>query len=112
MDFGSAIGYGTAGHPSFWIGALTTGEPNREVHVAFGASERGAVRAFFEAAVAAGAEVLHEPRVWDDTTPTTTVPSSGTPTATMSRRCATRRGEPGGPQGISNTRPKERGFSM
>jgi len=66
MDFGTAIGYGTAGHPSFWIGALTTGEPNREIHIAFVAPDRVAVRAFFDAAVSVGAQVLHEPRVWTE----------------------------------------------
>jgi len=66
MDFGTAIGYGTAGHPSFWIGALTTEEPNREIHIAFVAPDRVAVRAFFDAAVSVGAQVLHEPRVWTE----------------------------------------------
>jgi catechol 2,3-dioxygenase-like lactoylglutathione lyase family enzyme len=62
MDFGQVIGYGEPDFPSFWLGPLTTGEPNREVHVAFRATDRGAVDAFFEAAVDAGAEVLHAPR--------------------------------------------------
>ena len=61
-----AIGYGVGNQPTFWIGPLTTGEPNREVHVAFQAADRAAVRAFFEAAVTLGAEVLHEPRVWPE----------------------------------------------
>ena len=30
------------------------------------ASDRAAVRAFFDAAVAQGAEVLHEPRLWPE----------------------------------------------
>jgi catechol 2,3-dioxygenase-like lactoylglutathione lyase family enzyme len=62
-DFGNVIGYGVAGRPTFWIGPLTSGEPNREVHIAFEAADRAAVRAFFDAAVAAGAPILHEPRV-------------------------------------------------
>jgi catechol 2,3-dioxygenase-like lactoylglutathione lyase family enzyme len=70
LDFpvpaGRVIGYGTQGKPSFWLGPLTTGEPNREIHVAFEAADRAAVRAFFEAAVGAGAEVLHEPREWPE----------------------------------------------
>jgi catechol 2,3-dioxygenase-like lactoylglutathione lyase family enzyme len=66
MDFGQVIGYGKDGRPTFWIGPLTTGEPNREVHICFVAGDRAAVHAFFDAAVAAGAEVLHEPRVWPE----------------------------------------------
>jgi catechol 2,3-dioxygenase-like lactoylglutathione lyase family enzyme len=66
MDFGQVIGYGKDGRPTFWIGPLTTGEPNREVHICFEAADRPAVHAFFDAAVASGAEVLHEPRVWPE----------------------------------------------
>jgi len=66
MDFGSVIGYGTKGRPSFWLGPLVGGTPNREVHIAFRAPDRDAVRGFFEAARRAGAEVLHEPRVWPE----------------------------------------------
>ncbi|HEX5366291.1 MAG TPA: VOC family protein [Acidimicrobiales bacterium] len=36
------------------------------VHVAFVAPDRAAVKAFFDAAVPAGAEVLHGPRVWPE----------------------------------------------
>ncbi len=63
MDFGNVIGYGVGGRPTFWLGPLTSGEPNREVHIAFEAVDRAAVRAFFDAAVATGAQILHEPRV-------------------------------------------------
>jgi catechol 2,3-dioxygenase-like lactoylglutathione lyase family enzyme len=66
MRFGDFTGYGVDGKPTFWIGPLATGEPNREVHIAFVAADRAAVRAWFDAAVAAGAEVLHEPRVWPE----------------------------------------------
>ena len=66
MEFNSVvIGYGLA-RPTFWLGPLTTGEPNREIHVAFQASDRNTVRAFFDAAIAAGASVLHQPRVWPE----------------------------------------------
>jgi catechol 2,3-dioxygenase-like lactoylglutathione lyase family enzyme len=70
MDFGVAIGYGVGGKPDFWIGALDEGAENRPIHVAFEASDRAAVRAFFDAAVTTGAEVLHEPRVWPEYHPT------------------------------------------
>ena len=72
MDFGNVIGYGVGRRPNFWLGPLTTGEPgiNREIHIAFQAADRAAVRAFFETAVAQGAVVLHEPRVWPEYHPT------------------------------------------
>jgi catechol 2,3-dioxygenase-like lactoylglutathione lyase family enzyme len=66
MDFGVAIGFGIAPKPDFWIGQLNSGDGFRESHIAFVASDRATVRAFFEAAVAAGAEVLHEPRLWPE----------------------------------------------
>ncbi len=64
MDFGEVIGYGVGDKPSFWLGPTTTGGTAREVHLAFAAADRDAVRAFHDAAVAAGAEVLHMPREW------------------------------------------------
>jgi catechol 2,3-dioxygenase-like lactoylglutathione lyase family enzyme len=69
MDFGEVLGYGTDDKPTFWLGPLAAdvpNRPNREVHVAFVAPDRSAVRAFFDAAVGHGAEVLHEPRVWPE----------------------------------------------
>jgi len=65
MDFGQIIGYGTGG-PDFWIGGHETGEGFRESHIAFSAPSREAVQAFFDAAVAESAEVLHAPRVWPE----------------------------------------------
>ena len=74
MDFaggaGHVIGYGVGGKPDFWIGPNNTGGENREVHVAFAAADRAAVRAFFDAAVEAGAEILHHPRLWPEYHPT------------------------------------------
>lgn len=66
MDFGEVIGFGIAPKPVFWIGPRTTGDGFRESHIAFAAPDRAAVRSFFDAAVAAGAAVLHEPRVWTE----------------------------------------------
>ena len=69
MEFGDYIGYGTEG-PDFWIGAQPAegpaSGPNREIHVAFTATSADQVREFFETAVAHGAEVLHEPRLWPE----------------------------------------------
>jgi predicted lactoylglutathione lyase len=61
LDFGQVIGYGTT-RPDFWIGPTADANTPREVHVAFTAADRATVRAFFDAAVGTGAEVLHEPR--------------------------------------------------
>ena len=66
MDFGVAIGYGVPPKPDFWLGQQSTGEGFRESHIAFTAADRATVREFFDAAVAAGAEVLHEPRLWPE----------------------------------------------
>ena len=66
MSFGDVIGYGTPGKPDFWLGPQATGEGFRESHIAFAAASEDEVVAFFEAAKAAGAEVLHEPRLWPE----------------------------------------------
>lgn len=63
LDFGAVIGFGRPGRPTFWIGPVSSAEPGREVHIAFEAADRAAVDAFFDAAVLAGTEVLHGPRV-------------------------------------------------
>ncbi|MBB2946264.1 catechol 2,3-dioxygenase-like lactoylglutathione lyase family enzyme [Actinoplanes lutulentus] len=59
QDHKVAIGYGID-HADFWISESSEGV-NRESHIAFEAADRNAVDGFFQAAVAAGAEVLHEP---------------------------------------------------
>jgi len=67
IEHDGAIGYGTS-FPDFWLGPVAgpAGGHAREAHLAFTAPDRAAVRAFFDAAVARGAEVLHEPRVWPE----------------------------------------------
>jgi len=65
LDFGVAIGYGAEG-PDFWLSTFDGIGPNREVHIAFKAANAQAVRAFRDAAVEQGAEVLHEPRLWPE----------------------------------------------
>jgi catechol 2,3-dioxygenase-like lactoylglutathione lyase family enzyme len=66
MDFGEAIGYGRAGHPTCWIADGAGMGPNRETHIAFVAADEDAVRAFYDAAVGLGAESLHAPRLWPE----------------------------------------------
>jgi catechol 2,3-dioxygenase-like lactoylglutathione lyase family enzyme len=47
----SAAGFGRRGKPDFWIGQ---GDPGQPVHIAFAASDRASVDAFYEEALAAG----------------------------------------------------------
>ena len=100
LEYGDVVGYGVE-RPDFWLSPTTVSGPAHEAHIAFTAADRAAVRAFHDAAVAAGAEVLHAPRVWPDTTRPTTARSSATRTATTSRRSATGRSDapPPGPPG-------------
>ena len=70
LEYGEVIGYGVPPMPDFWLGPQTTGEGFREAHLAFAAADRSTVDAFFETAKAAGADVLHEPRVWPEYHPT------------------------------------------
>jgi catechol 2,3-dioxygenase-like lactoylglutathione lyase family enzyme len=66
MDFETIIGFGVGGKPDFWLGPEQTGDGFRESHIAFEAPDRAAVDAFLAAAVAHGADVLHEARVWPE----------------------------------------------
>ena len=65
LDFGDVIGYGSKA-PAFWLGPADPAGRARETHIAFAAPDRAAVDAFHKAAVEAGAEVLHAPRVWPE----------------------------------------------
>jgi catechol 2,3-dioxygenase-like lactoylglutathione lyase family enzyme len=65
MDFGDAVGYGDD-FPAFWVGLAESEGPGLPPHLAFTAPDRFGVIAFFDAAVATGAEVLHEPRLWPE----------------------------------------------
>ena len=49
-DLEEAVGMGTE-RPDFWIGKAQPGSPS---HIAFSASERGLVDAFYQAAIGAG----------------------------------------------------------
>jgi catechol 2,3-dioxygenase-like lactoylglutathione lyase family enzyme len=66
MEAGPAVGFGIPPRPTFWLGPRATGDGFRECHIAFVAPDRAAVSSFFDAAVTAGAEVLHAPRVWPE----------------------------------------------
>jgi catechol 2,3-dioxygenase-like lactoylglutathione lyase family enzyme len=69
MEIDVVIGYG-ADRPQFWLGPITTGGETRELHIAFSTEDRAAVVAFHHAAVTAGAEILHPPRLWPEYHPT------------------------------------------
>ncbi|MGY1710057.1 VOC family protein [Geodermatophilus sp. SYSU D00758] len=56
---------GPDGQPRLWLGPLAEGS-ERPVHLALLAPSREAVDAVFALAREAGAEVLHEPRVWPE----------------------------------------------
>lgn len=66
LEYGNVIGYGVGAFPSFWLGPLTSGEPNRPIHVALTAQSRQAVRDFYDVALGRGAEPLHAPRLWPE----------------------------------------------
>ncbi|HWD51681.1 MAG TPA: VOC family protein [Acidimicrobiales bacterium] len=66
MDFGEAIGFGIAPAPDFWLSGQSGGAGFRESHIAFTAPDRATVDSFLAAAKSAGAEVLHEARVWPE----------------------------------------------
>ncbi len=66
MEFGSTVGFGVALKPEFWVGPRATGDGFRECHIAFQAPDRAAVQAFMNAAIEAGAEVLHPTRLWPE----------------------------------------------
>jgi catechol 2,3-dioxygenase-like lactoylglutathione lyase family enzyme len=66
MEYEGAVAFGVPPMPQFWIGRHRTGEGFRESHIAFTAPDRATVQRCFEAAVAFGAEVLHEPKPWPE----------------------------------------------
>lgn len=54
MEFEDMVcGFGVQGKPDFWISSET--RPGHSYHIAFRAKDRATVRAFYEAALAAGA---------------------------------------------------------
>ncbi len=65
QDGGVVVGLaGPDGFPHLWLGPAETGRPAREVHLALTAPDRAAVDAVHTAALVAGVQVLHPPRVW------------------------------------------------
>jgi catechol 2,3-dioxygenase-like lactoylglutathione lyase family enzyme len=60
FDLGHAVGMGSEAFPSFWFGK---GERRDPLHIAFSASERGLVDAFYRAALGAGARDNGKPGI-------------------------------------------------
>ena len=66
-SWSSARSSATARHePTFWIAPAHRRDPEPAVAHRVPGRDRAEVRAFVAAAVANGAEVLHEPRVWPE----------------------------------------------
>jgi len=65
IDAGPVVGMGVDDFPRFWLGPATV-DCQRETHVAFTAASREVVDRVHAAAIEAGAEVLHTPRVWPE----------------------------------------------
>ena len=66
VDGGFVVGMsGADGIPDLWL-SPAAGPEARELHVALAAPDRASVDAVHDAAVAAGAEVLHPPREWPE----------------------------------------------
>lgn len=60
-----AVGFGDAHGAFFWLGPAPGSKP-LEVHIAFRVADRDQVHEFHRQALAAGAEILHEPRVFPE----------------------------------------------
>lgn len=63
MRFEGAAGFGVGGKPDFWIGV---GKPTDKLHIALRAKGRAEVRAFYEAAMAAGGRDNGGPGIRED----------------------------------------------
>jgi catechol 2,3-dioxygenase-like lactoylglutathione lyase family enzyme len=62
---GAAVGFSDGQRAPFWLGPAT-GLEQRELHLAFSATDRGLVHAFHEAAQDIGVEILHPPRLFPE----------------------------------------------
>jgi catechol 2,3-dioxygenase-like lactoylglutathione lyase family enzyme len=62
---GPAVGFFGPEPGSFWLTPAQR-DQDRELHIAFRAADRDAVRVFHQTAVSIGAEILHAPRVFPE----------------------------------------------
>jgi hypothetical protein len=87
-----AAGFGANGKPDFWIGG--EGGLDKPLHVAIVAKDRATVDAFYKAALAAGGATMAHREFARTIIRTITARSCSIPTATISRRSATRPHDP------------------
>ena len=66
FDLPHLIGYGLSGQPTQLFFSLATDPGGRQTHLALAVADEGTVRRGHEFATAAGAEILHEPRLWPE----------------------------------------------
>ena len=65
VDVGAAVGFTDGAKFPFWLSPAERAE-DRELHIAFGATDRRQVNDFHRAATSIGAEILHAPRVFTE----------------------------------------------
>lgn len=66
FDMPNLIGYALPGQPAQLFFSLATDPGGRQTHVALRVGDEATVRLGHEFATAAGAEILHEPRLWPE----------------------------------------------
>jgi catechol 2,3-dioxygenase-like lactoylglutathione lyase family enzyme len=66
FDMPNLIGYALPGQPAQLFFSLATDPGGRQTHVALAVEDEATVRLGHEFATAAGAEILHEPRLWPE----------------------------------------------
>lgn len=62
---GAGVGFADGQRAPFWL-VPAASDGHRELHIAFAAADRRVVRDFHRAAVQAGAEILHPPRLFPE----------------------------------------------
>ncbi len=66
FDLPHLIGYALPGEPTQLLFSLATDPGGRQTHLALTVEDEATVRRGYEFATAAGAEILHEPRLWPE----------------------------------------------
>lgn len=66
FDMPTVIGYALPGEPTQLFFSLATDPDGRQTHVALRVEDEATVRRGREFAIARGAEILHEPRLWPE----------------------------------------------